>query len=531
VARRALGAGLAALLAAAGLFVGASPAGARQLNPKVGVEMPATAMNRSATPSNNSPALVADPRDARFVVLANRLDAPDFGCALQVSGDGGRGWVPANPVPELPKGAEKCYGAEAAFDRAGRLYYLFVGLHGLGNEPMGAFLTTSTDRGRTFSAPRQVLGPFNFAVRMAIDPGLGSAGRIHLAWLHATSDPPLGGFGPAPNPIMAAHSDDGGASFSEPIQVSDPDRSRVVAPVLALGPDHRVYVGYYDLQTDERDYKGLEGPTWDGTWSLVVSVSSDGGRRFSGGVVVDDSIGPAERVMLIFTMPPASLVAGPGKRVCAAWTDARGTDADALLRCSTDRGVTWGPLRRLNDDPKEGRRRQYLPRLSVAPGGRLDAIFFDRRDSPPNLPDLGNDVYYTFSTDDGRSFAPNIRLTSATSVSVIGQQYANVAANNLYEFGLRLGLLSLRTGVIAAWPDTRNSLPDSTAQDIFTVEVDMPTSPGRGSTQLAWAATGVGGVGVAAGLVTVRVRRRRRRYEADPEPVADPVAEPAQSPT
>ena len=74
------------------------------------------------------------------------FDALDFGCALEVSGDAGGTFVPANPVPTLPPGAEKCYGPEVAFDRKGTLYFLFVGLRGTGNTPMGVFLTSSSDR-------------------------------------------------------------------------------------------------------------------------------------------------------------------------------------------------------------------------------------------------------------------------------------------------------------------------------------------------------------------------------------------------
>jgi hypothetical protein len=222
-------------------------------------DVPVTALHQGLGVANNSPALNADPTEPKFVVLANRLDAPDFRCALQVSGDGGEGWLTVNPVPELPAGADKCYAPEAAFDRNGVLYYLFVGLKDQGNEPVGAFLTSSRDRGRTFGRPRQVLGPLNFAVRMAIDTSMGEAGRIHLVWLNATSDPPLGGFGPPPNPIMAAHSDDGGETLSEPVQVNDPEHELAVAPALELGADHAVHVFYYDLQDDLRDYKGLEG--------------------------------------------------------------------------------------------------------------------------------------------------------------------------------------------------------------------------------------------------------------------------------
>lgn len=478
-ARSALGpSGLRRVLRALGVValavgiptVGVSSTAAQRVRP----EVPVTPMNIGVGPANNSPQIVDDPTNSRFVVMANRLDAPDFSCALHVSTDGGQAWITANPVPKLPKGVEKCYAPEVAFDGQGRLYYLFVGLQGRGNEPIGAFVTTSVDYGQNFSKPKKVLGPLNFGVRMAIDPSKGPKGRMHLAWLHATSDTPLGGFGPPPNPVMTAHSDDGGTTFSRPVQVSDPARRYVVAPALALGPDQAVHVGYYDLQQDARDYLGLEGPTWQKTWSLVVSSSRDGGDRFGRGIVVDDRIKPSERVMLIFTMPPASLVADQ-KRLCAAWTDARHGDADAFARCSSDKGGSWGKLSRLNDDAVRNGRSQYLPRLSLSPDGRLDAVFLDRRRDPTNIL---YDVYYTYSSDAGREFAPNVRLTRYSSSSRIGQQYVGRSATGKFEFGSRLGLLSRSSSVLVAWPDTHNSNPLTRAQDIFATEVTSLPDPG-----------------------------------------------------
>lgn len=469
-------------------------------------------MDRGRGPANNSPTLIADPNDARFVVLANRLDAPDFGCALHVSGDGGRSWSPAAPVPKLPKGAEKCYAPEVAIDGAGRLYYLFVGLAGNGNEPMGVFLTSSPDRGRSFSAPQRVLGAFNFAVRMAIDPSLGKSGRIHLVWLHATSDPPFGGFGPPPNPILASHSDNGGRSFSEPVQVSDPRRQRVVAPALALGDDHAVHVAYYDLRDDALDYQGLEGPVHEEPWSLVVATSRDGGRRFGRGSEAEPRVTPPpERVMLIFTMPPPALVARKGL-TCLAWTDGRHGDHDVLARCARDPDGAWGPVRRLHDDKVGNGHTQYLPRLSFSPNGRLDAIFYDRRNDPRNT---GNDLYYTYSDDGGRRFVPNVRLTSETSLSLIGQRYANATAKGQVEFGGRLGLLSRRQGAVAAWADTRSSLVNTTGQDVMSALVRLGNGSGRsGPNVLVWtlvvAGGAIGAIGARRGLARLVGAARRR---------------------
>lgn len=468
-------------------------------------EQPVTAMNQSIGPANNSPLLAEDPTDARFVALANRLDAPDFSCALQVSGDGGRSWLPVDPVTTLPPNADKCYAPEVAFDRGGRLYYLFVGLHGSGNEPIGAFLTSSTDRARTWTSIRQVIGPANFGIRMAIDPTGGVHGRIHLVWLHATSDPPLGGFASPPNPILTAYSDDGGSTFSAPIEVSDPNRERVVAPALAVGPKGEVHVAYYDLGSDDRDYRGLEGPLWEGTWSLVLSSSFDHGRRFSSGKVVESSIVPPERVMLIFTMAPPSVTVR-AERLCTGWTDGRFGDADVFVRCSADRGRTWIDARRVNDDRRGNGLRQFLVRLSFSPEGRLDAIFYDRRRNEQNI---GNDVYYASSSDGGRTFRRNARLNSDPSDSRIGQRYAVVSARGQVETGSRLGLLSRSNTVLAAWTDMRNSERGTTGQDIYVATVELPKVQRRW-TRSAGLLSGALGVVVLGTGGIVRWRRRWR---------------------
>lgn len=432
--------------------------------PTVSPDVPVTAMDLSVRFAHNSPMLVADPSDRRFVAMAGRQDHPGFGCELDLSGDGGQTWAPANPVKRLPSGAEECYGSEAAFDRSGRLYFLFVGLHTSGHTPMGAFLTSSTNRGRTFTEPRKILDGNAFAVRMAIDTSMGSKGRIHVVWLQATSDPGLGSLPSPPNPIFSAYSDNGGKSFSPRTQVSDPQRRFVVAPALALGPNHTVHVLYYDLGDDARDYHGLEGPPWEGTWSLVASSSRDGGRRFDPGSTVDDAIVPTERVLLIFTMPPATIGADAHGSVFVAWDDARSGDPDIMLRRSGDAGHTWAASVRLNDDAMANGRWQYLPHLSVAPNGRVDVIFYDRRNDPANV---HNDVYYTSSADGGRTFSSNIKLNRLSSNPRSGIRYLLAYAGTRVEFGVRLAITSWDDAALAAWTDSR-----------YTIESDISVNSG-----------------------------------------------------
>lgn len=469
-------------------------------------ELPVTATNASFEQAQNSPTIAVDPTDHRFVALASRVDAPAFDCALHASGDGGRTWQPSAVVPKLPEGADRCYAPEIAFDKDGTLYYTFIGLHGQGNVPMGVFLTKSVDR-KPFTTPAKILGEDRFMVRMVIDNRVGDHGRIHLVWLQAGTSPPLGGLPPIPNPILAAHSDDGGKTFSSPVAVADPARPLVVAPAVALGRDGTIHVAYYDLEGDRRDYQGLDGPVWEGTWSLLVSTSTDGGRSFSRHLTAAAGLVPDERVMLIYTMPPPAIVADQKGDVWVSWWDARNGDADVFIAGSGDGGRSFRAPVRLNDDPVGDGRRQYLPRLSLAPGGRLDAIFYDRRDDPKNV---DNHVYYTYSTDAGSHFSANVRLTSDSSHTKTGARYAVPSAQGLTEFGSRLGLVPIDGGVLAAWTDTRNVRHENTHQDIFATEIIGSAPESSGSPSLLLVSGGATVGAFALGLVLWNRRRRRQ---------------------
>lgn len=502
-----------AVSAPSGVTAAPLPQTSPDVSPEVSPDVPVSATDLRTIAANNSPQVVDDPTNPRFVASAFRVDAPTFSCGLAVSGDGGRGWATARPVPELPPGAERCYAPEIAFDRAGRLYYLFIGLHGDGNEPMGVFLTASTDHGRTFAAPWRVLGPENYQVRLLIDRSVGDRGRIHLVWLRASADAGIGALPSGDNPIVAVHSDDGGRTFSEAVRVSDSSRPRAVAPAAVLGPSGAIHVVYYDLVGDARDYQGLEGPTWDGNWAVVHTVSSDRGDSFRPGTVVDGGVVPPGRVMLIFTMPAPALAAGAGGRLVAAWPDARAGDPDVWSRWSADAGATWAPAVKVNDDASGRAVEQSLPRLAVAPGGRVDMVFLDRRNDTANLL---NDAYYSWSGDGGATFAPNVRLSSRASSSRIGQRYQSAPARGLVEFGSRLGLVSRAGSAVAVWPDTRNSTGGTAQQDLFGAVVTFPGAGGEpgpgggvsGSTVVAIAAA-VAVAGASVGLWATRSRARR----------------------
>jgi len=80
-----------------------------------------------------------------------------------------------------------------------------------------------------------------------------------------------------------------------------------------------------------------------------------------------------------------------------------------MFRRSTDRGETWSIPVRVNDDPTEYLRYAWFPVMSVAPNGRIDVVWNDMRNSPPDGswgPEF-SELFYSYSTDAGETWSPN----------------------------------------------------------------------------------------------------------------------------
>lgn len=92
-----------------------------------------------------------------------------------------------------------------------------------------------------------------------------------------------------------------------------------------------------------------------------------------------------------------------------------GYNYDIYVSYSDNRGTTWSPRARVNDDTGGGD--QFFPSARVGPDGALHLVFIDHR----NNPELAvYDVYYTNSRDGGASFSKNIRLSSVSAPNPYG---------------------------------------------------------------------------------------------------------------
>ena len=413
--------------------------------------------------ANNSPSIVRNPRRPANVALSYRVDRPGFSAAVAWSEDGGITW--GRTALPLPEGKDRPFAADVAFAPDGILYVTYVHLEGAGNVPATLWLSSSRDGGRTLSAPIMVSGRLAFQARLAI----ARSGAIHVTWLQGR-EVALYRFTSVENPIVAVSSTDGGRTFSRPVQLSDPERERVGVASPVLDDKDELVVLYEDFKGDRRDFENLEGPAWSEPFALVITRSSDGGRTFSKGVEVESGLVPTKR-FLVFLPDFPSLAAGPDGSMFVTWADGRNEDEDAFIRRSDDGGRTWAPPVRVNDNPKGDGTAQYLPMVAVAPGGRVDVVFLDRRRDRNNVM---TDATVASSHDQGRSFE-NVQLSEVSFDSRVGPS-ADLKFG--VDFGSRLGLVSDDDRSLAAWTDTRLGSEDTGRQYVMATAFQIPTPTG-----------------------------------------------------
>jgi hypothetical protein len=144
---------------------------------------------------------------------------------------------------------------------------------------------------------------------------------------------------------------------------------------------------------------------------------------------------------------------GPGRGnvyVLASVTHtANGDPCDVVFARSTDGGATWSDPVRINDD-QSSTDFQWFGTMSVAPDGRIDAIWLDTRDAPD--PSDSSALYYSYSVDQGKTWSANERIS--------GLFDPHVGYPNQNKLGDYFDMVSDNKGAHLAWANTFNSEQD-----------------------------------------------------------------------
>ena len=196
-------------------------------------------------------------------------------------------------------------------------------------------------------------------------------------------------------------STDGGITWGSPISIPNSARWGT----LDVGSNHNLFFGgnnggssFWCMRSSNANLPGT--PTFDQVTTVNMGGSLVGGNINPGGLTgqqflwVDRSGGPTNNnIYSLASVRPPGYSNG----------------SDVKIAGSTDGGVSFSPAVRINDDATTNKW-HWFGTFSVAPDGRLDAVWFDTRNDPGNLL---SQLFYSYSTDGGVSWAPNVAVSQA----------------------------------------------------------------------------------------------------------------------
>jgi hypothetical protein len=84
--------------------------------------------------------------------------------------------------------------------------------------------------------------------------------------------------------------------------------------------------------------------------------------------------------------------------------------SDVMLARSTNGGQTFSARRRINDDPVNHAKWHWFGTLSVAPNGRIDAVWLDTRNAANNI---NSQLFYSRSVDGGDTWSLNVAISNS----------------------------------------------------------------------------------------------------------------------
>jgi hypothetical protein len=394
-----------------------------------------------------------------------------------------------------------------------------------------AVVAHSTDGGQTFqpavlavdgggptSANRGLAG-YGMRPQIAVQRGAGTGGADRLyvdSWncyirirASATSRGGCSGGG-GDRRIWVARSDDGGATWTARVQASaanvragtittagsaaaeagSTDEQAVEPAQPVVGPDGAVYVAYKNRDITDgttcptNPFVAATNAGFPDTkaWCVVVARSTDHGatwQQYNTGVpfptglanprlAIDPSVGTMGKLYLVYQQKVGNPATDPG---------------DITEQSSTDGGATWSSPVRVNDDPPGAT--QTNPSVAIGPGGAVDVVWWDQRNSYPGAggATYEADVYFAQSTNGGASFGPNRRVTDR-SINVGTGLYTYLGedfSNGFDWYGP--ALLPLPDGsVLTAWPDSRNGNFDNGFQNIYLARLAATSGIATSST-------------------------------------------------
>jgi hypothetical protein len=407
-------------------------------------------------------AIAVNPTNTSNVVTMSTLPDVVSGLSVNVTRNGGQTWARrviggtiSDPLGDI------CCDQQLAWDRFGNLWMTY-----LVNENFHVLLALSTDGGMSFTKvaeiapggdqPSIAVGANSVWVSYATSPGK----QIHAFGAPVTG---LGQFG----------------SFTTPEDVPNPGGNGDYGDT-AVGPNGQVMVTY---QKNESGKGGTD---------IFTALDPDGlgPAGFNAPVLVAHSrVGgfdpiPAQPDRTIDDEANLAWERSGGAhngRAYLVWTQESpnsGNNTDIELQHSDNNGASWSPAVKLNDDHTVNS--QYNPAIALdQTTGNVALSWYDTRNDlgtggsgdTDGIPNDDFQVWGTYSTNGGATFASNFRISAGTSNAI--------DANSFFDVGDYTHAAFVGGTFWPAWSDNSNSTgtnPDGTLHqfDLYTAKISIP---------------------------------------------------------
>lgn len=472
------------------------------------VELPARCAHEDAQQGSEvEPRVAANPTDRKNLVAVWQQDRMRSSGGAKATGvaasfDGGKSWT-ARAMPGFgcldpldAKGSDPW----VSFGPDGRAYVsALVGQddHGalrVSDDPNGVVVSTSTDRGRTWSpAVRAASGVSFDKPTITADPY--RAGTAYLTWSQFSWYTCVIEFCNPASATMHARTDDGGVTWSAPrvVGVSPIPLEQMGNPEISVLPDgtlvamHVTFEYSDDVPGNVEPCLGIPGagPQNEvcGRWTIKSQTSTDGGLRWSAPLTVatgrmqdaisDPRAGDSGGVRSSWGWYPFTQAAGRDGTVYAAWFNRRfdaapadGHRSELMLARSSDGGRSWAV-----DTAMTFANDVFVPTIDVNDRGVIGLSWYDiAPDQSPDDP-WATTVWFASSQDGGSTWARRpLAGPFDMRVAPVGGNFAQ----RTYFVGDYEGLTHVGNHFVAVFAQTvEPTAPDRREADIFAVRVPM----------------------------------------------------------
>jgi hypothetical protein len=257
--------------------------------------------------------------------------------------------------------------------------------------------------------------------------------------------------------VQFQRSTNGGVTWQAPINIPNSP----IYGTLDVDTNGNLFIGgegntFYCVRSSNAQFGG-QTPTFDR--STAVNMGGDLGSGGINGVgltgmlflAIDRSGGPTNNniYMLASVVPPGR------------------STTDVMFVRSTDGGLTFSAPHKVNDDPVNPNKWHWFGTFSVAPNGRLDAVWYDTRNAANNT---DSQLFYSFSTDGGVTWSANVAVSNSFNPF---EGYPN--QNKIGDY---ITIVSDETGGNVAYSATFNFNParNQHEEDVYYVRV-APAAP------------------------------------------------------